>query len=44
MRKLATLEPGGEAKIPGPLLYLKGWFGAMARQDDPITIPPHQRQ
>jgi hypothetical protein len=37
-------NPGGEAnyKIPGPLLYLKGWFGAMAGQDDPVIIPTKQ--
>ena len=45
MRKPGTLDTGVEAnsKIPGSLLYLKGWLGAMARQDDPVTIPTHRR-
>jgi hypothetical protein len=28
--------------IPGPQLYLKGWFGAMAGQDDPVITPTKQ--
>ena len=33
-------NPGWETnlKVPGPLLYLKGWFSAMVGQEDPLSI------
>jgi hypothetical protein len=40
--KLGTCVPEYQRKIPGPLLYLKGWFDAMAGQDDPVIIPTKQ--